>query len=129
MILKVQSGSIVTGFGLVLGAAHHALNGRPHPPPSSETRNGASAAAPIADAVVSSMNRIFAPESFTIAAKSCGVEDGASGATATPARNAPRKVATYSMLLDAHIEITSGGLNPSACIAAAARSISPSNSS
>ena len=45
------------------------------------------------------MNRIFAPESFTIAAKSCGVEDGAKGATATPARNAPRKVATYSIEL------------------------------
>ena len=55
------------------------------------------------------MNRIFAPESFTIAAKSCGVEDGAKGATATPARNAPRKVATYSIELKAQIEITSRG--------------------
>src|SRR5476649_2649591 len=109
MMLKVQSGSIVTSSGFVPGAAHHAPNGRPHAPPSSETRKGASAADPIAAAVVSSMNRIFAPESFTIAAKSCGVEDGAKGATATPARNAPRKIATYSIELSAQIEITSLG--------------------
>src|SRR3954454_3819166 len=113
MILKVQSGSILTGFGGVPGAAHHARNGRPHPLSSSETVEAASAASPIADAVVSSMNRIFAPESFTIAAKSCGVEDGASGATATPARNAPRKVATYSIELNAQIEITSRAFRPS----------------
>src|ERR1700748_2690674 len=101
MMLKVQSGSIGTGCGLVPGAAHHALNGRPHPPSSRDTRNGASAETPTAAAVASSMNRIFAPESFTIAAKSCGVEDGAKGATPTPARNAPRKGATYSMQLTA----------------------------
>src|SRR3954467_2050459 len=104
MMLKVQSGSIGTGRGLAPGAPHHALNGRPHPPSSSDTPNGASAETPIAAAVASSMNRIFAPESFTIAAKSCGVEDGAKGATATPARNAPRKVATYSIELEAQIE-------------------------
>src|ERR1044072_5166911 len=103
MMLKVQSGSIETGGGRVPGAAHQALNGPPHPLSSSDTRSGASAEAPIAAAVASSMNRIFAPESFTIAAKSCGVEDGAKGATATPARNAPRKVATYSIELKAQI--------------------------
>src|ERR1700710_2324258 len=99
MMLKVQPESIATGFGFAPGAAHQVLNGRPHAPSSSETRKGASADGPIAAAVTSSMNRIFAPESFTIAAKSCGVEDGASGATAAPARNAPRKVATYSIEL------------------------------
>src|SRR5437868_12564290 len=119
MILKVQSGSIETGRGRVPGGASQAPKGRPQPRSSRETRNGASAAGPIADAVVSSMNRIFAPESFTIAAKSCGVDDGASGATATPARNAPRNVATYSIPLSAQTEITSRGFNPSACIAAA----------
>src|SRR3954454_13833315 len=113
MILKVHSGSIETGFGLLPGAAHQVLNGRPHRQSSSETRNGASAAEPIADAVVSSMNRMLAPESFTIAAKSCGVDDGASGATAAPARNAPRKVATYSIELSAQIEITSRAFRPS----------------
>src|SRR3979490_1807090 len=109
MMLKVHSGSIVAGFGFVPGAAHHALHGRPHALSSSDTRNRAPAQAPIAAAVPWSMNRIFAPESFTIAAKSCGVEDGAKGATATPARNAPRKVATYSIELDAQIEITPRG--------------------
>src|SRR3954471_4917482 len=123
MMLKVQSGSIGTGRGLVAGAAHHALHGRPHPPSSSDTRHGASAETPIAAAVAWSMNRIFAPESFTIAAKSCAAEDGATGATATPARKAPRKAATYSIELDAQIEITSRGCSPSACIAAATRSI------
>src|SRR3954462_8250278 len=117
MMLKVHSGSIDTGCGRVPGDAHHLLNGRPHPPSSSETRNGAAAADPMVAAVVSSMNRILAPESFTIAAKSFGVEDGASGATAMPARNAPKKVATYSIELSAQIEITSRGLSPSARIA------------
>jgi hypothetical protein len=41
-----------------------------------------------------------------------GVEDGAKGATATPARNAPTKAATYSIELRAQIEITSRGLRP-----------------
>ena len=94
MMLKVQSGSMLTGLGLVLSGAHQALNGRPHAPSSSETPKGRPADGPITAAVTWSMNRIFAPESSTIAAKSCGVEDGASGATATPARNAPRKLAT-----------------------------------
>src|SRR3954447_13648220 len=104
MILKVQSGSIETGFGRRPGAPAHELNGRPHPPSSSETRRGAFAAAPMAAAVASSMNRIFAFASFTMAAKSWGVEDGASGATATPARSAPRNVAAYSSELNAEIE-------------------------
>src|SRR3954449_8009021 len=123
MMLKLQSGSMLTGFGRVPGAAHQALNGLAHPPLSSDTRKAASAAAPIATAVVSSMKRIFAPESFAIAAKSCGVDDGASGATAMPARSAPRKAATYSIELDAQIEITSHGCSPSACSDAATRSI------
>src|SRR4051794_9321569 len=103
MMLKVHSGSMDSGWGRVPGDTHHLLNGRPHPPSSSDTRNGAAAADPIVAAVVSSINRILAPESFTIAAKSCGVEDGVSGATAMPARKAPKKLATYSIELSAQI--------------------------
>jgi len=72
------------------------------------------------------MNKIFAAASFTIAAKSVGVDDGASGATATPARNAPRNTAAYSIEDSAQIEIASRGLRPLACNDAAIRSISTS---
>ena len=51
MMLKVQSGSMLTGCGLVPGGAHHVLNSCPDPTSSSDTRNGASAKAPIAAAV------------------------------------------------------------------------------
>ena len=55
----------------------------------------------------SSRNRIFAPQSASIVAKASGVDDGASGATATPARSAPRKIAPYSTHDAAQIAMTS----------------------
>src|SRR3954468_15475309 len=100
MMLKTDSGSMVTGDGLAR-PAHQARNGRPQDASSSATRSGArsSAARPIAATAAASMNSTLAPESLTIAAKSAGVEDGAIGATATPARSAPRNVAAYSIEL------------------------------
>jgi hypothetical protein len=101
MMLNTHSGSTWTGAGFAPSAAHQARNDRPASPSSSAMRRtvGTTSAVAIAAAVAPSMNSSLAPESLTIAAKSCGVEDGASGATATPARNAPRKVATYSIEL------------------------------
>src|SRR6266568_2698262 len=98
-MLNTQSGSIATAAGFAPLAAHQALNGRPAAPSSSATRNtnGPTSAVAIAAAAAASMNSTLAPQSFSIAAKSVGVDDGANGATATPARNAPRKAATYSI--------------------------------
>ena len=48
-----------------------------------------SSAAPISEATPASTKNSFAPESATMSARLSAVEEGASGATATPARSAP----------------------------------------
>ena len=68
-----------------------------------------------------------APESAAIAATEAGVSEGAIGATATPARRAPRKTATYSIELAAQIAIASRAFTPEAWSVAATRSMSASS--
>lgn len=116
---------MVTGAGTVPGAAIQPENGAPALLSSNAIRrrspgSGASFMAPAANA---SMNNNLAPQSCTIAAKSRGVEDGASGATATPARSAPRNVTTYSAEDSAQIAMLSHGWTPSRCKAAVTRLI------
>ena len=81
-----------------------------------------------AAAIGSSRNRIFAPQSDSIVANASGVDEGASGATATPARSAPRNIAPYSTHDAAQIEMTSPACTPSRCNEAATRSINWSSS-
>jgi hypothetical protein len=62
--------------------------------PSSEIRRGRPASSPprTASALASTKSR-RAPASASIERKLAGVTDAASGATTTPARSAPRKIA------------------------------------
>ena len=86
----------------------------------------ASTAAKLA-AVPASTNSSFAPESASMPARLFAVSPGASGATTTPARRAPRKTAAYSTEALAQTAIASCGRTPSRCSAAAMRSISASS--
>ncbi len=79
-------------------------------------------------AVERSRNKSLAPQSAIIAAREAGVEEGASGAIATPARKAPRKTAAYSIEVAAQIAIASPAPTPSRCKAAATRSMMASSS-
>ena len=89
-------------------------------------RRAASTAAKLA-AVPASTNSSFAPESASMPARLFAVSPGASGATTTPARRAPRKTAAYSTEALAQTAIASCGRTPSRCSAAAMRSISASS--
>src|SRR5262245_24101659 len=100
MMLNAASGSTVTGAGVLSSGASHACTAVPAAPPSMLTSlSPAGSACPAsAEATGASRNRIVAALSASIVTSASGVEDGASGATATPARNAPRNTQTYSML-------------------------------
>jgi hypothetical protein len=60
-----------------------------------------------------STNSSVAPASATMVAMLAAVDDGASGATAMPARSVPRNTAEYSMDIPAQTAIACPGLIPS----------------
>jgi hypothetical protein len=78
-------------------------------------------------AVEASTNSRLACASATMRARLDGVLPGASGATTTPARSAPRK--TNACITDGapHSAIASPGTSPSRCSAAATRSMRASS--
>ncbi len=118
MMLNGAPGSIDTGCGFALsGASHSRIE-------IGTRRNDAGNFCPSSAAAIgASRNRILAPQSASIVANASGVDDGASGATATPARKAPRKIAPYSTHEAAQIEMASPACTPSRCNEAATRSI------
>ena len=128
MMLKVQSGAIATAAGRAPWGAIQCVKGSPAEPSSSETRGQAEATESKVSRVDSSRNSTCAPQSVTIAARLAGVEDGASGATATPARSAPRNTTRYSTELNAQIAIESRVATPWLRRLAATRSMPASSS-
>jgi hypothetical protein len=125
MMLNGQSGRIATGFGWLPAGASQFEKRVPAADSSSaiqgtaiRVRTGASSAATAA----STKNR-RASALAAMSAMVCGVEEGASGATATPARRAPRNTAAYSSEVPAQMAMASVGRMPSRCRVAATRSI------
>src|ERR1700691_2170180 len=108
MMLKVQSGATSTGLGFTPSDASH----RPKLSPalsSSAIRGRFKAMVSKVSRVEASTKTSAASQSAIIAARLADVEDGASGATAIPARKAPRKTARYSTEADAQIAIAPRG--------------------
>lgn len=124
-------GAMVTGAGRAPTGSSQASNAAPAAAdPSSamglaeiRSRTGARCAATPA-----SRNRRGAPQSAIMAASCSGVEEGASGAAATPTRNAARKITMYSRQEAAQMAAAPPGVTPSRCSAAAARSTRASSS-
>src|SRR3569623_2954549 len=111
MMVNAQSGRISTGACVAPGAASQSLNGRAASLSSSaisvariDARTGA-----IASPTVLSTNSSRASASSAIVARLSGEEEGASGATATPARNAPRNTAAYAIEVAAQLALASRG--------------------
>ena len=73
--------------------ASQASNASPAEEPSSATDRTAIGAGFWASATPASRKNSLAPQSATMPAMASGVEDGAIGATATPARKPPRNTA------------------------------------
>ena len=91
MMLKGQAGSIATGAGWLPVAASQSASGRPTADPSRDIRGTVpSPALPTVSAELVSVNSTLAPASASMRANASGVLPGASGATTTPARSAPR---------------------------------------
>jgi hypothetical protein len=102
MMLNGAPGSICTACGFAPSGASQS------PIDIGISRNDAGSFCPSSAAsIVASRNRIFAPQSASIVTNASGVDDGASGATATPARSAPRKIAPYSTHEAPQMEMTS----------------------
>ena len=94
MMLKAQSGLGFTSLKVVPAGATQSLSCWPTGEPSSETRGMFNASAAFtASPVASSVKRIFTSASVSMPCSCSGVDPGASGATTTPARSAPRKMA------------------------------------
>jgi hypothetical protein len=93
MMLKGHSGRISTGAGIAGAGISQSSNLRPGAWPSNEMQGTAGAASPRARSAAASASSRRGCASASIEAKLCGVTEGASGATATPARSAPRKTA------------------------------------
>ncbi len=128
MMLNGQSGCTSTGAGVAPAGSSQASKARPGAMPSSETQREGSARSPSAASAAASTNSSLACASPSIDAKLSGVTDGASGATTTPARRAPRNTAAWRGELCAQIAIASPGFRPARCSEAATRSISASSS-
>ena len=128
MMLKVQSGATSTGLGFAPSGASHRVKASPALLSSSAIRGRFSAIVSNVSRVEASTNTSAASQSAIIAARLADVEDGASGATAIPARNAPRKTARYSTDAEAQIAIALRGGAPSRCRLAAMRSTRVSSS-
>ncbi|MCY1219100.1 hypothetical protein D9M72_310620 [compost metagenome] len=129
MMLSGISGRIPGSVTGVPAGASQAWYGWPASLPSSVTM-GVAASWPrtgcSTSATVASVNRMRAPASATMPARLSGVDDGASGATTTPARTAPRYTAAYSIEDDAQMAMASPGRTPSRASAAAMRSMAAS---
>ena len=94
MMLKAQSGAGVTVMNGAPRGASQASRLRPASEASRAMRaTDAPRAAAKASAVPASTKSSFAPASSSMAARLSLLPPGASGATATPARKAPRKTA------------------------------------
>ena len=93
MMLKGQPGCGVTGCGRLPGGASQCSRSRPAVEPSSVMRGMPSGSGAISSAAAASANNSIAPASSIMRARLAGVAPGASGATATPARSAPRNTA------------------------------------
>jgi hypothetical protein len=91
MMLKGQPGSIATGAGWLPGAASQSSSGWPAAEPSRDMHGtDPDPALPTVSAEPASVNSRRAPASTSMRANASGVLPGASGATTTPARSAPR---------------------------------------
>ena len=97
MMLKVQSGAMATGDGFAPTGASQWLRLSPARSSSSEIVGQGSSRVSKISRVVASRNSSLAAQSAIIAARLAGVEEGARGATTTPARRAPTKTARYSI--------------------------------
>jgi hypothetical protein len=91
MMLKGQSGCSSSGAGFVPGGASQSSSGVPLSVAFSATVRTCTPC--ISGNAAASANSSRACESASIEANCSPVTDGASGATATPARSAPRKTA------------------------------------
>src|ERR1700722_16203688 len=127
-MLNVQSGDISVGAGSAPAGASQSLNLSPPAPSSSAMRGQDMAIDAKVSRVDSSTKTNLAPQSAIIAARLAGVDEGASGATAIPARRAPRKTARYSTEADAQVAIESRGAKVARCTLAGTRSICGSSS-
>jgi hypothetical protein len=130
MILNGASGRMWTASGVAPAGASHLDNAAPLPESSMLMRGTlvVSVLAATVFATGSVRKKSFAPQSASMVSKESGVAEGGSGATATPARNAPRNTDAYSTFAAPLIAITSPLRRPSRCTAAAMRSISAFNS-
>src|SRR5688572_13186888 len=106
MILNAAAGSIDTGAGVAPAASSQRSSASSAADPSSEMRLAEHAMPSNEAALAASANTNFAPQSDSIICMLSGRDDVGSGATATPARSAPRNTAPYSMLPAAQIAIT-----------------------
>ena len=118
MMLNARLGWIATGSGI----ASLSQSDRPFAAVCSSrtTRQGSCAETGsrcCADGA--STNNSRAEASISMVSRLSALADGASGATATPARKAPRNTIAYSMELSAQIAMASPGPTPSRCNAAA----------
>ena len=94
MMLKAVPGCTSAGSGVAPSGASQSTSERPMAEPSSATRAmPPGCAGPITSAAPASAKRMRASASEIMRARLAGVEPGASGATATPARSAPRNTA------------------------------------
>src|SRR5512140_432183 len=117
MMLNGQFGCTFTGRGFAPTGASQSCNDGWLEPSMKMRRAGVSKAGATA-----STNRCAAPLSATIPANCAGREPVGIGATAAPARNAPRNTAAYSSELAAQIAMRCCGRTPSRCNDAATRS-------
>ena len=113
MMLNAQPGSISTAGAVAPSGASQASKGWPTSEPSRDTFGAATATSPISLATAASTKKILAPESAIITPRLSAVDEGANGATATPARRAPKNAATYSIEVEAQMAMTSRGPTPS----------------
>src|SRR3978361_1177485 len=100
MMLNGASGATSTCAGALPSGSSQSSNARPGATlpddgSSSEMQSRASPEPPSASSAAASAKSQRASASFRTETKLSGVTDGASGATATPARNAPRNTAAY----------------------------------
>src|SRR5262245_44747983 len=109
MMLKALPGSILTTAGTAPGGASHVSSDSAREVLSSATSFEATGGRAEANRLETSASRkrILASQSATNAATVVAVDDGASGATATPARSAPRKTAPYAIEVLAQIAMVS----------------------
>src|SRR5450759_3365218 len=107
MMLNGQSGSMSAGTGFAPAGANHTANESFEP--SSPMRRAVmrSRTGSSAGVTAASRNNSVAPASAAMVATLAAVDEGASGATAMPARRPPRKTAAYTIEVVAQMAMAS----------------------